>query len=256
MQEPDPTPFDLNWRMFGVSVRVHPLFWVLAAFLGWPFAFSGRPGEPEPGLPYLLLFMGCVFVSVLLHEFGHVVAGRAFGAEGRILLYSFGGLAVGSSDVRDRWKRIIVYLAGPIAELLLVAVVFFAYRHFVDRFPVAWERGITKAAGFLIIINLFWGVFNLLPVYPLDGGQVTRELCEAVVPGRGAIFALGASTLVCCGIALLILLSALKKIPQIPFLGESIYNALLFGMFAANSFQAFQIEKARRSWDDRLPWER
>ena len=60
-----------------------------------------------------MLWIACVFLSILLHEFGHVWAGRGFGSDASIVLYSFGGLAVGASDQRLRWQRIIVYLAGP-----------------------------------------------------------------------------------------------------------------------------------------------
>lgn len=248
-QEPDPTPFDLNWRMFGVWVRVHPLFWVLAAFLGWG-SFEAR------GFGYLLLWVLCVFVSILLHEFGHIWAGRAFGADGHILLYWFGGLAFGSSDLRVRWQRIVVYLAGPGVQLLLFALARLAIRPVLQVTPQEWRLPVAEALIMLQVINLFWAVFNLLPIFPLDGGRVTREVCDALAPGRGGIIALGISTLVCAGVALYILLSAAAKVPHIPFLGDSMYNAMLFAMFAANSYQAMQVEQARRKWDDRLPWER
>jgi Zn-dependent protease len=248
MQEPDPTPFDLNWRMFGVPIRVHPFFWILAAFLGWDL-FSGR-------LPYLLLWIGCVFLSILLHEFGHVVAGRLFGAHGRILLYSFGGLAIGSNNVRERWKRVVVSLAGPLVQLLLVAAIFpirlYVRTHFQHEFPLPARIALEC----LYEINLIWGLFNLLPICPLDGGQIAREVCEMFAPGRGGVFALGISTLISGAIALLILLASLKRIDPLPVVGDSMFNAMLFAMFAASNFQAMQFEKARQNWDDRLPWER
>jgi hypothetical protein len=69
------------------------------------------------------------------------------------------------------------------------------------------------------------------------------------------VLALGTSTVVAGAIAVLILLSTTGRI-DVPFIGGSMYNALLFAMFAANSFQMLQIERARRNWDDRYPWER
>jgi Zn-dependent protease len=251
MQEPEPTPFDLNWRMLGVRVRVHPLFWVLAAFLGWDIFFNNY------GLRGILMWIACVFLSILLHEFGHVFAGRMFGADGRILLYAFGGLAIGSSNLRRRWERIIVYLAGPGVQLLLAGAVYLLVR-FVLPGRIAHERVETVALliGMLLTINTLWPIFNLLPITPLDGGQVARELFEAVVPGRGAIFAYGTSTIVCAGIALLILLGSTGRIPELPYVGGSMFNAIVFAMFAASSFQAMQIERARSNWDDRFPWER
>jgi Zn-dependent protease len=251
MQEPEPTPFDLNWWMFGVRVRVHPLFWVLAAFLGWDTFFTLY------GLRGILMWIACVFLSILLHEFGHVFAGRLFGSDGRILLYAFGGLAIGSSNLRLRWQRIVVYLAGPAVQLLLAGAVYLLARLvLVGR--VQGERGeaVFLLFGMLLVINKLWAIFNLLPITPLDGGQVAREVFEAVVPGRGAIFAYGTSTLVCAAIALLILLGSTGRIPELPYVGGSMFNAIIFAMFAASSFQAMQIERARRNWDDRFPWER
>jgi stage IV sporulation protein FB len=247
-QEPEPTPFDLNWRMFGVHIRVHPFFWLIAALLGWGNFSRG-------GMPAILLWIACVFVSILIHEFGHVVVGRLFGADGRILLYSFGGLAIGSSNLRRRWQRVLVYLAGPFIQLLLAAGVFvllliLARRgNRFDRVPG------EEALLMLYRINLGWAVFNLLPIFPLDGGQVTREACEAVLPGRGTMIALGASAVICAVIAVLILMSTTGQI-YVPYIGNSMYNAILFAMFAANSFQMLQVERARRNWDDRFPWER
>ena len=88
---PSPTPYDLKFRLLGIPVRVNPFFWALAAFLGW---------NSESGLVFLnriLVWIACVFISILVHEFGHVFAGRLFGRESNIILYSFGGLAVGST---------------------------------------------------------------------------------------------------------------------------------------------------------------
>ncbi len=173
-QEPDPTPFDLNWRMFDVQVRVHPFFWLVAAFLGWGNFSRGGPRA-------ILLWIACVFVSILIHELGHVAVGRVFGAQGRILLYSFGGLAIGSSNLRKRWQRLLVYLAGPFIQLVFAAGIYVVIRAARGREGFAESAG-AEMLVMLLVINLFWGLFNLLPIFPLDGGQVTREVCEALAP--------------------------------------------------------------------------
>ena len=107
---PQPTPLDLYWRMFGTDVRVHPFFWVMAVLLGWHWFDSFN--DPRLGILFLALWVLCVFVSILLHEFGHVLMGRVFGSNGHILLYSFGGLAIGSNNLRQRTHRILVLLAN------------------------------------------------------------------------------------------------------------------------------------------------
>src|SRR5882724_4686339 len=96
--EPGQTNYDLRFRLFGTPVRVHPFFWLLAAILGWDLV-----NLPD-GFLFLFIWVICCFLSILLHEFGHVWMGRAFGAhDSYIVLYSFGGLAVGSNDLRQRW---------------------------------------------------------------------------------------------------------------------------------------------------------
>src|SRR3954451_7375602 len=95
--EPERTAYDLRFRMLGTEVRVHPLFWLVSFFMGANLS--------KLGFGYVVLWVGCVFVSILLHELGHVLVGRLFGSEGHIVLYSLGGLAVGSNRLPSRWQR-------------------------------------------------------------------------------------------------------------------------------------------------------
>jgi Zn-dependent protease len=245
--EPAPTPFDLRWRMFGIDVRVHPFFWLVAALLGWPFL--------RAGFGLVLVWIGCVFVSVLIHELGHVFAGRVFGADGHIVLYSFGGLAIGSSDLRRRWQRVLVYFAGPLAGFLLFGVVVAAL--FLLR-AVELPPLVRAAISFLIWINLGWGILNLLPIWPLDGGRISRDLLEWLTPERGAAVALGISGTLAGLLAVNALMATYGRplIPWIPF--DGLYVAIMFGLLAISSFQMMQMENAARARreDDRLPWER
>jgi Zn-dependent protease len=250
MQEPEPTPFDLRWTMFGVAVRVHPLFWLLAAILGWGFF-------QDDGFAYLLVWIGCVFLSILLHEFGHIFAGKAFGADGHVLLYVFGGLAIGSSDLRQGWKRALVYLAGPFSQLIVFVPLLIWHLSLPRRAVFEPPALLPELVYMLVLINGLWPAFNLLPIYPLDGGQVTREVCEAAVPGKGAVVSLGISAFSSASIAVYLFLASQKIVPQPPYIAGSLYNAILFASFAASSIQALQMEFARGRWDDdRFPWER
>src|SRR5271166_4322717 len=101
--------------MGGIRIRVHPMFWLISAIMGW--------SSLDQGLEYLLLWIACVFVSILIHELGHVLMGRAFGYDGHIVLYSFGGLAVGSNAMPNRWQRIAVAFAGPLAGFLYLGLI-------------------------------------------------------------------------------------------------------------------------------------
>src|SRR5581483_11494851 len=87
--DPGYTPYDLNFSLFGISVRVSPWFWLVSAFFVWNVSIP-------LGLSFVFLGVACTFVSILVHELGHVLMGKLFGSHGYIVLYSFGGLAVGS----------------------------------------------------------------------------------------------------------------------------------------------------------------
>jgi Zn-dependent protease len=243
--EPQQTQFDLNWRMFGVPIRVHPLFWLVSAILGWNLT--------RIDFRLLLLWIACVFVSILLHEFGHVLMGQVFGARGHIVLYGMGGLAVGSSDLRNRWQRVAVYFAGPGIGFLFVGLIWLALKALNPEMLTTW---VDDAIDFLFWINLAWGLVNLLPVFPLDGGRVSREVCEWMTPANGRRVAYGISMV----IAGLLALNALSmEVMRRTLLGTDVswippvlggyWIALLFGWMAYDSYLLLQHESYRRPWD-------
>jgi Zn-dependent protease len=248
--EPGPTAFDFHFRLFGVPVRVHPMFWLISAILGFDLQ--------REGFLYLVLWVGLVFVSILLHEFGHVVAGRIFGARGHIVLYSFGGLAIGSSNLRSRWQRVVVFFAGPLAQLALYGVLWFLFEYqkpaYLRQFPMLWQVSIRL----LEYINLYWALLNLLPIWPLDGGRISREVFEAVMPGRGTRFALGVSLLVSGVIAVNALVAMNRGKPLVPYLPTGGgYTVFLFAMLALGSYQAMNQLSAANPWGrEGAPWER
>lgn len=242
---PAETPYDLRFRTFGVHVRVHPMFWLFTVFLGWNVV------EQPNGLQLLVIWVACVFVSILIHELGHVLVGRLFGAEGHIVLYSFGGLAVGSTAEPYRWQRVLVTLAGPGVQLLLWLVVDSVLKERFFTLPNV-PRLAEEALDFLWYINLWWAILNLLPVWPLDGGRVARELCEAVSPRNGARIALGISIIV----AGLIAANSLAADNGHGFLPEwvptgGLYTAILFGLLAFSNYQELQFRAAHAREDDR-----
>jgi Zn-dependent protease len=275
LYEPESTPMDIRFRLFGTHVRIHPLFWLITVILGWNW--FEKPVLEGNGVADLALWVACVFLSILLHEFGHVWMGRAFGSEGHILLHGMGGLAIGSNNLSSRSKRILVSFAGPLIQLVLWAVLvcvvwiglaqqadFFRLLNAICRAPYAvtmlllpGNPALALLLGMLLWINFWWPMLNLLPIWPLDGGMITREVCSGVSPSRGLIVSLWISVIVAAVIAINALLVATKKVGFIPYVGGGFYMAILFGLLAAGSFQAIQIENShRRSYHDDLPWER
>jgi Zn-dependent protease len=156
---PEPTAYDLRFRLLGIPVRVHPFFWLCAALI--------RGNDP---LSYILMWIPCVFVSILVHEFGHGLMSRVFRYSPSIVLYGMGGLCYSEAERQTPWQRLAVLIAGPGAGLLLFLMVWgglFAVGHY-PRNPVAREIVFN-----LLSINLWWSIFNLFPIWPLDGGQIT-----------------------------------------------------------------------------------
>ncbi len=249
----DHTPFDLNWTMFGVPVRVHPFFWLMSVLLGWSVL--------DEGLIYLFLWVACVFVSVLLHELGHVFMGRVFGTHGHILLWSFGGLAISSSDLRKRWQRIAVYLAGPGIQFVLYGLLYVSFWWGLEPYldPDKDYPHLFAAIGFLLLINWAWPLLNLLPIYPLDGGQISRDLFDWFRPRDGIRLSLMVSLGLSGLLAANYFISVAMKEPFIPFLGRgTMFRAVFFLVFAVNNYQLLQQTTRTRTWyrtDDRAPWE-
>lgn len=247
--EPPRTPYDLTFRLFGFPVRVHPLFWLLAVLFGLNDLETRGP-------EYLLIWVAVVFVSILAHELGHALAYRACGVGAHVVLYSFGGMAVPWGDVPERWRRIGVALAGPAAGFALAGLVWASNRYV---YPWALEaRPLLDLSVSLFVVNLYWGLMNLLPVVPLDGGRVSQEVCEGAMRRGGRRVALWASVVVGGLVAAYSLACVVGVGRQAPWLAGlpwwvplgSVWTALLFGLLAYQSYQLLQQDRwAESHWD-------
>lgn len=264
LMEPAPSPFDLRWRMFGVAVRVHPTFWLFSLLMGW--------GWMQKGFIYVIIWVLCTFLSILVHELGHVTVGRIFGQPGRIILYSFGGLAVGNYQHTRPWQRILIALAGPAAGFALYGLVVVLDRYwFMEAFYNArlTDPRFDETIHFLTFMNLFWSVINLIPVFPLDGGQVLREVCSLVSPRKGLRWSLGLSFVI-GGLVAIYSLIVLNRhrlgIPpektlfwpdlddpnrlQAHLSADPLFTAILFALLAFQNFQLYrQVEREENRWD-------
>lgn len=245
--EPPPTQFDLNFSVLGFPVRVHPFFWLAAFILG----SRGSENSSEAGLE-LLIWVVALFASILIHELGHSLMMRRFGISSHIVLHMMGGLAIPDSygfgaRSRDSRSSVLISFAGPAAGFLFASVIILAIIGTGGRFIVnpafgfpfyqfalnvppgpemnPWEH----LAEALLYINIFWGLVNLLPVYPLDGGQIARSVMIDQDPGRGAINSLWLSVFAGGGMALV----------GIAML-HSFFVAIMFGMLAVQSYMAIQ----------------
>lgn len=220
----EPTPFDLRMHIFRIPVRVHPSFWIVAAALGWN-------GE-EPQLT--LIWMLCVFASVLIHELGHALMAEALGWRSEILLYAFGGLAFS-----DRWagrtptRDIFVSSAGPAAQFCLLPLIFLALWG-LGQAEMQVHPYVYHALVNLAFINLAWPILNLMPILPLDGGQIMQSLLELFGHRDPASPALVTS----------IIVGGLLAYASYAFLGGS--GGMLFIILTIMNVQSYQQHRAQR----------
>ncbi len=181
-------------KIVGIPTRIEGSFFVLSFFLG---ASRGR------NLPLLLEWMLVVLVSVLLHELGHALVGRKFGLSPSIKLYSMGGLTSWDSEVSlTPLKHLLISLAGPAAGFLFGGIVFVAGP---AVFGSNSSQLLSVAYSDLLWVNLGWGIFNLLPMLPLDGGQVLVTLEEWISKRSSRLVSHMISLIVALGITLLAL---------------------------------------------------
>ena len=166
--QPAPTSLDWNFRLFGTPVRVSVWFWIGPALLGIPFART-------LGIGSVFILLACCFVSILLHEFGHVFAWRLFGRRSNVVLNGFGGVAIASGDLPSRWQRVTVYAAGPFVQLLLGCTLWMTSGLIVRWLRLGSSDPVRQTLYCMTAINLAWPLFNLLPIWPLDGRQIAWE---------------------------------------------------------------------------------
>jgi Zn-dependent protease len=248
--EPNPTPFDLRFRLFRTPIRVHPGYWLLMLLLGWQ-TFE------RDGIGFFFLLVGCVFVSILFHEFGHITMGRFCGRCGHIILYSFGGLAVSEAPAAQRWQRIGISLAGPAAGFLLYALVLLAQDYLISQIPQQFliqnptlVQVIVKGTAMLLTINLVWNVLNLVPIMPLDGGHVSMEILSVASPANGLRLSLYLSIFLSLLAAGYCLFAWSQKI-DLPFRLHPGLTALMVFMLAFDCFwMLLENNKRRREEED------
>lgn len=181
-----PTSFDLRFTLLGIPVRISGWFWLVGVILGY--------SALKEGVEYLVVWLAVLFISILVHEFGHALTAQAFGYRPRVLLYHFGGLAMYEPDSRYTSSRsVLITMAGPMAGFILYGLTQLFIIGVYPQIAGSLSRhslGLLNDALFqLSFINLFWGLVNLLPVLPLDGGRISQEICLKLNPRYGLLYA-------------------------------------------------------------------
>ena len=163
------------FRLAGVDLYLH-WSWFVVAMIEISYRRGSYGSVVFNACEYLALF-----VIVLMHEMGHALACRSVGGKAdEIVLWPLGGVAYVAPPQRPG-ATLWSIVAGPLVNVVLVGVLSGAI--FVCR-AAGWSE--TLPDGFQFLVNIWWVnlvllVFNVLPIYPLDGGQILRSLLWFVV---------------------------------------------------------------------------
>ncbi len=154
-----------------IPITINPFFWVTAAIIG--FLYSGA-------LVGTLIWMFVILVSVLVHEMGHASTALFFGLKPRIELVALGGLTIHQGEKLPFWKQFFIVLNGPLFGFML-----FLLAWLLLRSPAIATGAAGKVLTYFFLVNLIWTIFNLVPVMPLDGGQLLRIALEGFFGAKG-----------------------------------------------------------------------
>lgn len=238
----------VRFTLFGIPVEIQPWFWLGAAFFGG----LGGAGMTPDDLKSVLIFMFAAAVSVLVHEFGHALTGRRLGGgQANIVLNGFGGLAYSRGGRFTRWTEFWRVFMGPGAGFLLfglialILVIAFGARDaglliaqtlFKSDSPVSHETGrffddhlpLWWLITSFLKANFWWGIINLAPVLPLDGGRIT----EIFARPKTLVYQIA----IVAGITIAIIGLMMNKR----------YMAVMFGYFAYQNYRSLQDFYGRR----------
>lgn len=264
----------ISLRIFRIDICIQPSFWLMNAL--WAFILSGpMSGQQQLSgkdlVIFILAWILCTLVSVMVHELGHVVTGRIFGQPGNITITGLGGQAVGEYGELSAWQRILVIFAGPGAGFAFVALIvaidpkywnmtvmwldwpewlkvnLFLIDHIDPLLRMGASPTYDLVLQLLFFINLFVNIMNLLPIIPMDGGMIFKEFCVLIAPKAGLKFAFIWSFVLATGVTVYMLLVVLKQykiIPETvpvyyPFVFPEI-SLLVFGMMAFQCWRSYQ----------------
>lgn len=172
------------FRVRGIDIRVHvtfPLILIWGAIqFGWLQA-GGLSGAVFGVIVFLLLFG-----IVVLHELGHSFAAQYYGVPVRqIVLLPIGGVAQLERMPDAPKQEFVIAIAGPLVNFGLALVLYvagLAVGHVFESLSLAAmfdnmsRYSLAALYNYIFVTNLFLGIFNLIPAFPMDGGRVLRAL--------------------------------------------------------------------------------
>ncbi len=218
----------------GTVIRVHFTFLLFLVWIAVTHYAQGGRAAALQGVIFILL----LFLCVLLHEFGHVLAARRYGVQTPdITLLPIGGVARLERIPEEPSQELIVALAGPAVNLVIAAVLYLLLEGVLPRESMEVQNSGVSLLARLASVNIFLAVFNLIPAFPMDGGRVLRAvLAYRLGYSRGTQIAATVGQVVAFGLGLLGLMSN----PLLIFIAVFVY------LGAASEAHAVQMRQVSR----------
>mgnify|MGYP003303327020 CR=1 FL=1 len=186
----------IRFTLFGVQVSIHPTLWLTLAILGRAYMVSNMVE-----LMSALLFIIAAFVVLLMHEMGHALVGRRLGGGApSVYLAWLGGDCTNETARLTRIQGVVMTAAGPLASLAVGLVTYLILCLYVGDFGLGSVLSVGFAFGvmpaevlmaypplamffffYLIEVSFWWTILNMLPIFPLDGGQIMQGLMKSRV---------------------------------------------------------------------------
>ncbi|PZX94677.1 site-2 protease family protein [Flavobacterium aquariorum] len=162
----------------GIGIFMHWTFVLLIAFI---VVINYKNGQSPGQIAWSILFILCVFITVLLHELGHALMAKKYNINTKsITLLPIGGIARLERLPEKPVEELFVAIAGPIVNLMLAAITQFFVLIPLDSEKLLSQlgNGINSQNFFLnfYIVNITLAFFNLIPAFPMDGGRILRAL--------------------------------------------------------------------------------
>lgn len=217
------------FQVFGIDVYLHWLWFLLLAF-----EMQSRRGYDH--LAWNLLEFVSIFGIVLMHEFGHALACRSVGGSVRyIVLWLLGGIAYVQPPQRPGavlWS----IAAGPLVNVILIPVLIGAYVVALGLGPDVVSADLLHYLYAVSIINGIILVFNLMPIYPLDGGQILQSLLWFFIGFSKSLRIVSVIGMVAAGLILIaaVITFEIWFIILALFLGSQAWNGYRYARLAAS----------------------
>ena len=169
----------IKFKFFKYPVEIDFTFLFLLFIFGQPY-LMGRQVQ----MPQFLELSLILFLSIFIHELGHALTFSMYKVNSRIMLYGMGGLCYPDRNVSNK-ANIFVSLAGPFAGFAVAGI----YWVVMNYSPLpAWNLSVDQRTSVIYFVTLGYGVLNLLPIFPLDGGQAFKSLLKVMkIPGAAKV---------------------------------------------------------------------